>query len=97
MKIFYKDKGEPYEKSDVLMLYERNLIISNKFFYLLNYFEVVLRNAVVQAIEISFRCNETNSWHENEVLFEALAVEGGIALKVCLIVLKRSSQIRLVK
>nr|AAD24803.1 unknown [Acinetobacter sp. SUN] len=79
------------------MLYERNLIISNKFFYLLNYFEVVLRNAVVQAIEISFRCNETNSWHENEALFEALAVEGGIALKVCLIVLKRSSQIRLVK
>lgn len=32
-----------------------------------------------------------------KLLFEALAVEGGIALKVCLIVLKRSSQIRLVK
>ncbi|HFG4490182.1 TPA: CAAX protease, partial [Acinetobacter baumannii] len=29
---FYKDKGEPYEKSDVLILYERNLLISNKFF-----------------------------------------------------------------
>lgn len=73
---FYKDKGEPYEKSDVLMLYERNLIISNKFFYLLNYFEVVLRNAVVQAIEISFRCNETNSWHENEALIRSLSRRG---------------------
>ncbi len=73
---FYKDKGEPYEKSDVLMLYERNLIISNKFFYLLNYFEVVLRNAVVQAIEISFRCNETNSWHENEAFIRSLSRRG---------------------
>ena len=73
---FYKDKGEPYEKSDVLMLYERNLIISNKFFYLLNYFEVVLRNAVVQAIEISFRCNETNSWHENEPFIRSLCRRG---------------------
>ena len=97
MKISIKIKGEPYEKSDVLMLYERNLIISNKFFYLLNYFEVVLRNAVVQAIEISFRCNETNSWHENEAFIRSLSRRGGIALKVCLIVLKRSSQIRLVK
>ena len=73
---FYKDKGEPYEKSDVLMLYERNLIISNKFFYLLNYFEVVLRNAVIQAIEISFRCNETNSWHENEAFIRSLSRRG---------------------
>jgi len=73
---FYKDKGESYEKSDVLMLYERNLIISNKFFYLLNYFEVVLRNAVVQAIEISFRCNETNSWHANEAFIRSLSRRG---------------------
>lgn len=73
---FYKDKGEPYEKSDVLILYERNLLISNKFFYLLNYFEVVLRNAVVQAIEISFRCNETNSWHENEAFIRSLSRRG---------------------
>lgn len=78
---FYKDKGEPYEKSDVLMLYERNLIISNKFFYLLNYFEVVLRNAVVQAIEISFRCNETNSWHENEAFIRSLSRRGRYSLK----------------
>lgn len=27
---FYKDKGEPYEKSDVLMLYERNLVVFQK-------------------------------------------------------------------
>ena len=73
---FYKNKGEPYEKSDVLMLYERNLIISNKFFYLLNYFEVVLRNAVIQAIEISFRCDETNSWHENEAFIRSLSRRG---------------------
>lgn len=73
---FYKDKGEPYEKSDVLILYERNLLISNKFFYLLNYFEVILRNAVVQAIEISFRCNETNSWHENEAFIRSLSRRG---------------------
>ena len=73
---FYKDKGEPYEKSDVLILYERNLLISNKFFYLLNYFEVILRNAVVQAIEISFRCNETNSWHENEAFIRSISRRG---------------------
>ena len=51
---FYKNSGLSYTKQDVLMLYERNLVISNKFFYLLNYFEIVLRNAVVEAIEISF-------------------------------------------
>lgn len=73
---FYKQRNKPYKKSDVLMLYHHNLLISNKFFYLLNYFEVILRNAVVQAIEISFRCNETNSWHKNEAFIRSLSSKG---------------------
>lgn len=73
---FYKNKGKPYSKSDVLMLYQRNLIISNKFFYLLNYFEIILRNAVIEAIEISFNCHEKNSWQQNEAFIRSLSRQG---------------------
>lgn len=36
----------------------------------------VLDAYVVQAIEISFRCNETNSWHENEAFIRSLSRRG---------------------
>lgn len=73
---FYKNRNEPYKKQDVMKLYERNLIISNRFFYLLNYFEIVLRNAVVEAIEIAFNCNLTNSWHINPGFIRSLSSKG---------------------
>ncbi|WP_121775695.1 Abi family protein [Acinetobacter bereziniae] len=73
---FYKNSGLSYTKQDVLMLYERNLVISNKFFYLLNYFEIVLRNAVVEAIEISFNSSPTNSWHLNVGFIQSLSNRG---------------------
>lgn len=73
---FYKNSYQSYTKNDVLKLYERNLVISNKFFYLLNYFEIVLRNAVVEAIEIAFKCNATNSWHQNTAFIRSLSTKG---------------------
>lgn len=73
---FYKKVEKEYTKQDVMYLYERNLIISNKFFYLLNFFEIVLRNAVVEAIEIAFGCNSTNSWHINTAFIRSLSSKG---------------------
>ena len=73
---FYKNRNVPYIKQDVMKLYEKNLIISNKFFYLLNYFEIVLRNAVVEAIEIAFNCSSTNSWHLNPAFIRSLSNKG---------------------
>lgn len=73
---FYKKIEKEYTKQDVMYLYERNLIISNKFFYLLNFFEIILRNAVVEAIEIAFGCNSTNSWHTNTAFIRSLSSKG---------------------
>lgn len=73
---YYKDLGVTYSKQDVIGLYQFNLMVSNKFFYLLNFFEILLRNAVVEAIELAFNCNPSNEWFNNQAFIRSLSTRG---------------------